>query len=585
MIAEKGTGPKSGGAAAAAAHLGGATEADGSEIALARQAAALLAEGHSEEAEALCRRALEEDSESPRLLHILGIISHQRGDSRQGEELICRALEARPSERSYANSLGIVLMAQGRFDEAAEAHRRALTIDLDYPEAHFNLGNVLRLTGQVSEATEAYRQAISLRPDYAQAHLNLGVTRLLAGEMEDAHEAFSRALEYDPRLAEAYVNLAGIHLAQGEHQRARNFCHTALEIRPDFAPGYVKLGTVLTQEGELAAAISAYRKAVELYPEDQEGHLRLGFSLLRQGELLDGWKEYEWRFTNGGSPARQAGCDQPIWDGEDLLGKRILLVDEQGHGDTLHFIRYAPLIKQRGAEVLFRCTPTLSSLLESSPGIDHLFVGGEELPAFDFQIPLLSLPRVLGTDLPNIPAQIPYLFTKEQPRPEVEAAFAAAGDDFKVGIVWAGNPAHPSDDQRSCDLQAFLPLTTVPGVHVFSLQYGDRGADLASLGSTAITDLGEFLGDFSHTGFIIQELNLVITVDTSMAHLAGALGQEAWVLLHVQADWRWLRHRDDSPWYPTLRLFRQESPGDWAGVHHRIEKALKQRVRGGPALR
>ncbi|MCH9647200.1 MAG: tetratricopeptide repeat protein [Deltaproteobacteria bacterium] len=547
-----------------------------------REAAFLLSKGRLAESEALCDRILEDSPGHPPALHVLGIVHHQRGNSAEGEKLILEARKARPQDRTYSNSLGIVWLAQGRFDEAADAHRRAIEIDPQYPDAHFNLGNVMRLGGQLEEAAKAYQGALDIDPDYAEAHLNLGVIHLYGGELEAARRAFSRAIELRPDLAKARVNLAGLYRSQGELQRAREECQAALEISPDFVPGYVKLGSVLDDEGELGAAVAAFRKAVELSPQEKEAHIRLGFSLLQQGELEEGWKEYEWRFTNDGSPARREGCDQPIWQGEDLQERRILLVDEQGHGDTLHFIRYAHLVQERGGEVLFQSPAPLRSLLATCAGIDQLFGPDDDLPDFDFQIPLLSLPRVFGTQLENIPAKTPYLFPKAEPRPDLDEAFAAAGGDLKVGIVWAGNPAHPCDDLRSSGLEPFLPLTRLQGVHVFSLQFGDRAADLERIETSSITDLGDLLGDFASTGTIVQELDLVVTVDTSMAHLAGALGQETWLILHSRPDWRWLSQREDSPWYPALRLFRQETAGDWSGVFQRVEAELASRSNCSP---
>ncbi len=295
-----------------------------------------------------------------------------------------------------------------------------------------------------------------------------------------------------------------------------------------------------------------------------------------------GWPEYEWRWRR--QDASPPALTQPLWDGSSLQGKSILLYPEQGLGDTLQFIRYAPLVKQTGATVIVQCQPPLLRLLATCAGIDRLLPEGADLPPFDVQAPLLSLPRILRTTLASIPANIPYLSADPDLRARWRQSLSGVAD-FKVGIAWQGNPGHKRDRQRSVPLAAFAPLAEAPGVRLVSLQKGPGHEQLTELAERLrVLDLTDELEDFADTAALLSNLDLVITVDTAVAHLAGAMGIPVWVALPIVPDWRWLLERQDSPWYPTMRLFRQTAWGDWAGVFERLTGALGQKIAATPDM-
>ena len=299
----------------------------------------------------------------------------------------------------------------------------------------------------------------------------------------------------------------------------------------------------------------------------KEGRIRL-----LRGEYEAGWAGYEHRLALRKFARVRERFDEPRWDGAPLAGQTILLHAEQGFGDTLQFIRYAPLVAARGGAVAVECPPSLASLVGSVEGVARVIEQGAALPPFACQAPLLSLPRILATDMDSIPADIPYLAPPPGPPPP---PLVEAGEGFRVGIVWAGNPDHADDRNRSCGLAAFAPLRALGGVRLYGLQVGPRAADLQSLPpGPPVIDLSPWLSDFAATARAMQALDLIVTVDSAPAHLAGALGRPAWVLLPFVPDWRWLLERDDSPWYPSLRLFRQPTFGDWPAVFERVAASI-----------
>ncbi len=324
--------------------------------------------------------------------------------------------------------------------------------------------------------------------------------------------------------------------------------------------------------------MTLFHEALRLKPDYAEAHTNLSYAHYFQGDFESWWFEYEWRWKC--RSCLPPAFPPPYWDGSSLEGKRILLFVEQGLGDTIQFIRYAPLVKQRGATVALQCQPSMLRLLATCEGIDQIVPKGVDPPAADVRIPLMSLPRVFRTTLANIPAQVPYLSVDpelcmrwRQPLEQV--------DGFKVGIAWQGNPDHLRDQQRSAPLVAFEPLAKIPGVRLVSLQQGIGRAQLPELaGPMGVLDLSDRVEDFADTAALVSNLDLVISVDTSVAHLAGAMGVPVWVAIQLLPEWRWMLEREDSPWYPTMRLFRQRSWGDWAGVFERMAETLRQLVRG-----
>jgi tetratricopeptide (TPR) repeat protein len=510
--------------------------------------------GRLEEAERLYHQILQVDPRQVDALHLLGVIALQANDTGVAVEYIRRALRQKPQYARAHNNLGLALAAQNRLMEAIGSYREALRLKPAYADAHNNLGNALADLGSLAEAEASYREALRHKPDYAEAHMHLSIV-----------------LKDQGRLAEAEAS-----------------AREALRLRPEFAEAHNNLANALADQGLLTEAVAAYNEALRLKPELAEAHKNLGMALLLLGDWRQGWAEYEWRFQCKNLPFPT--LPQPLWDGSPLEGRTILLHAEQGLGDTLQFIRYAPQVQARGGRVLAACPALLLPLLKRCAGIDRLIPLGDPLPPVDVFAPLMSLPRILGaspTAAPGIPgdcgANVPYLFADPRliQRWQQELGPRSSGGSFRIGIAWQGNPKNQGDRYRSVALEHFAPFARLPGVELLSLQKGPGTEQLATVaGRLPIADLGSRLdesdGAFMGTAAVMKSLDLVITVDTAIAHLAGALAVPVWVALPVVPSWRWLLDRDDSPWYPSMRLFRQSRWGLWEDVFQRMTDELKK---------
>jgi tetratricopeptide (TPR) repeat protein len=530
------------------------------------------------------------------------------GATAAAERALGAALAADPMHARAWHHLGLI--AQGRADHAVATgrFRRALALEPDAAGVHNNLGVSLDALGKHEEAIACYRRALALRPEYAKACLNLGAALMGSGALADANEHLTRAAALDPKLPEAPYNLGNLAEKQGDYAAAAASFRRAAALRPHFYEAHNNLGAVLLKAGDPEAAHASFERAVALKPADAEAHHNLASALfelgryadalkscrratvadpahaqanfteamllLVQGKLREGFEKYEWRWKLGTLVPRNFPV--PLWNGEDLAGRTILLHGEQGFGDTIQGLRYVPLVAARGARVVLEVPAALTRLAARLPGVAELVTGGQALPRFDLCCPLLSLPRAFATTLETIPAEVPYL--SAEPNAVERWRKKLDGTGLKVGIAWAGSPLHRSDARRSIDVEALEPLLRLEGVRWFSLQVGERAGDLARLAPGLVTDLAPQLADFAETAAAIANLDLVITVDTAVAHVAGAIGRPAWVMLRKTPDWRWLVDRDDSPWYPTLRLYRQRRRGDWDEVVRRVRTALKQRV-------
>ncbi len=465
---------------------------------------------------------------------------------------------------------GLHYQQMGQLATAEKLYRQILQQEPDRAEVWQLLGAVVNSLGRPTEAIAAYEQAIALKPDFVEAHANLGVILNEQGQSEAAIAHYQQALAVRPNAGELHHNLAVALAAQDRLTEAVIHCQQAIALRPNFATTYNNLGTVWEHLGEHEKSLACYQQAIAIQPEHVDARFSRAVAWLRAGNLRQGFIEYEWRWRR--PDMRPQAFRQPIWDGSDLQGQPILLHAEQGFGDTIQFARYAELVAQRGGQVIVACQRQLARLLRSLPAIHQIAVDGETLPQFAVHAPLLSLPRILGTTLETIPAAVPYL----QAPPAAIALTVPPNTRAKVGIVWTGSPTHPYNYKRTCPLPEWEPLLRTPGVAFYSLQKGPQVEDLAQLPDTVqVQDLSEQLPDFAETAAAIAQLDLVITIDTSVAHLAGALGKPVWLLLDTCPDWRWLLNRDDSPWYPTMRLFRQTTTGDWVEVIERVQAALQ----------
>jgi tetratricopeptide (TPR) repeat protein len=505
----------------------------------------------------------------------LGAVRAAQG--RLDEAVTCYrlALQSQPAYADAYNNLGIALKAQGKLEEAAASFQQCLRLKSDYAEAHNNLGNVLRSQDCLEEAAACYRRALQLSPNSAYAHNNLGVALKAQGKLEEAAASLRQALALDPGHADALNNLGNVLRAQDRLEEAVASYWHVLQLRPDYAEANHNLGVALAAKGHPEEAVSSYGRALQLRPDYAEAHVGRALAWLLQGDFEAGWPEYEWRWKHKLVPRH---FSQPRWDGTPQPGKSILLHAEQGLGDTIQFIRYAPLVKQRCGSVIVECQAPLAPLLRSCAGIDQLVAEGADLPPFDVHMPLLSLPLVLGTTLATVPADIPYLQADEQLVEQWRRDLSTL-PGLKIGIAWQGSPNYDDDRSRSIPLVHFAPLAGLPNVTLISLQKGPGTEQLADI-EFPVTDWSSRLdvnaGAFMDTAAIMKSLALVITSDSATAHLAGALRVPVWVALPYAPDFRWLLGRQDSPWYPTMQLFRQSKPGEWVEVFKRIAGELSR---------
>jgi tetratricopeptide (TPR) repeat protein len=487
-----------------------------------------------------------------------------------------------PNDANAQCNLGLALAIQAKLNAAVERFRQALALNPHYAEAHNNLGTALRKQRKQEEAIKCFQQALMCNPGFAEAHYNLGNAFKDMARWDEAGDHYQQALRLKPGSANAHNNLAIVF--QSLVRLADAACHyrEALKLNPNHPEANRNLGIILQQEGRFADAAALYKQAILVRPDFAEAHHDLAMLWLLQGEFEKGWPEYEMRWKLPQSSRRRFA--QPLWDGSALDGRAILLHTEQGLGDTLQFIRYARLVKQLGGHVVVECQPPLVPLLTTVAGIDLLVPRGAPLPNFDVHTPLLSLPNIFKTTIGTIPNEVPYLYANDKLVERWHGGLNASGQAFAVGIAWQGNPAFRGDNRRSMPLASFAPLARVPGIRLISLQKGPGTTQLTALGMhfpvlNLGTEVDQNAGAFMDTAAIMKHLDLVVCSDSAIAHLAGGLGVPVWVALSLVPDWRWLLEREDSPWYPTMRLFRQTQLEQWNDVFDRIAAELENVVR------
>jgi Flp pilus assembly protein TadD len=568
--------------------------------------------GRLQQAELAYRQALGLDPAHADALHLLGVVARQKGRNEEAVDRIGQAIAVRPEPHFYC-SLGFALTALGRFDEAEASYRNALRLRPGFAEAGRNLGGLLnrlgrwaeaatiletavrsepgnhaayndlgmalQALGRLQEAEAAYRALLRFAPKTPATLCNLGYLLTLCGRFGEAEEALQAAIGLMPNLPDAHGNLGNLLVQQGRYAEAEASLRTALRLRPAYPEALNNLGIALAAQGQPLDAVASYREALRLRPDLAPAHLNLGFALLTSGQLAEGWEEHEWRWTGSHLAGLARNFSGPLWNGEAIGGRPILLHAEQGMGDTIQFCRYVPMMAA-GTRVVFEVQPPLVRLLGQLRA--QIVVQGDPLPPFDLHCPLLSLPRAFGTTLETIPAAIPYLAAD----PVLAAAWRerlAGLAGLRVGVVWAGAPnlgdpqLAAASRRRSIDLAMLAPLA-VPGVSLVSLQKDAPPA--APPPGLALFDASADLRDFADTAALVAALDLVIGVDTAVIHLAGAMGKPVWLLNRFDTDWRWLLERDDSPWYPTLRQFRQPAPGDWTSVVRDAANALQRLAAG-----
>jgi tetratricopeptide (TPR) repeat protein len=485
------------------------------------------------------------------------------------------------------------LQRAGRWAEAEALCRQVLAVQPRQPDALHLLGLIAQNAGQPRAAIELISAAIAARPDVAAYHNNLGEVYRSIQDAARAISCYQRALQLKPDHAEAYCNMGSAYGEQDDLERAQACFAAALQLKPTLAGAYLNLANIRGKQRDFDGAIQLFRKAIELDPDFATAHFNLAWHLLVTGHYAEGWREYEWRLRQNAS----FSPPQPRWDGSPLSGRTLLLHSEQGFGDTIQFARYIPLAAQRtglvadpnAGRIVLVCPQPLLSLLCRLPKIADTIPLAENFmpPQFDVHCPLPSLPLLFGTELRTIPSDVPYLAPNpaavDQWAQRLATATTTTPTRLRVGLAWAGNPTAYNDRSRSCRLADLAPLAVVEGVEFHSLQKGDgeRQADDPPPGMT-LHRWADQLQDFGDTAALIANLDMVICIDSAVAHLAGAMGKPTWTLPPYDADWRYMLEGDTSPWYPTMRLFRQPRRRDWAGVVQRVreelERVVKQRM-------
>ncbi|MGR0188294.1 tetratricopeptide repeat protein [Azospirillum aestuarii] len=565
--------------------------------------------GRLAEAATLYGRILEADPEQPDAAQFLGVLYAQVGRPADGACLLRRALALRPDSAGGQSNLAGALQTMGDAAGAEAGYTRALRLDPLLADAHASRAGALRDLNRVPEAACSAQRALALLPASAEALVNLAETALAGRRAEDAERAARRAAALAPGSSAALMMLGSACAARKRWDEAEAAYRVALDLAPGYGAAWGNLGSLLAGQGRFDEALEAFATAerhgfsgpslwaargnallamarpvealadfdrvLDVRPHDAGMRWNRGFARLLAGDCEGGWPEFDWRRHDARAEPPWRRFVQPTWSGGDIAGRTILLYAEQGMGDTLQFVRYVPLVAERGARVILEVQQPLMSVLAGLPGVKRLIARGDPLPDFDLECPLMSLPRVFGTKLDDVPAAVPYL----RPDPQRAAAWGerlAGGQGLRVGLVWAGNPRFPGDALRSPRLAGLRPVLDVPGVRVFGLQKGPGREDLEGVGMPAsFTDLGPEIADFADTAAIMANLDLVISSCTGPAHLAGALGVPVWVVLPLSPDWRWLLGREDSPWYPSAKLFRQTRVGNWAEVAGRVAEALR----------
>jgi tetratricopeptide (TPR) repeat protein len=572
--------------------------------------------GRLGEAAALYQSLLAQNGRSLVALTNFGLLLRQVGQVEAGIGLLRRALDIDPAFIGALYSLGNGLGGLRRHEDAAAAFRRVAALAPDHAYALNNLGNVQRDLRRFDAALRCYRAAAAALPDFTDARIHLGVVRQQQNNKAAAERNYRKGLALDPAKPEAHLNLGNLLLERPDPAGAAVCYARALRVRPDSAEArgnygaalrdldradeamlhqqkalalnpqdvnaYNNIGNGLNYAGRPAAAPVWYRRALRVDPGNALAHFDLGLTLLHLGEYREGWPEYEWRWAGGG-PLQARGISRPQWDGRVLGETEVLLVHaEQGQGDVIQLLRYLPMVAARAKKIVLEIQPSLMSLVPDVDADVRLTPRGGPTPPFDLHVPMLSLPGVFGTELHTIPGQAPYL----RADPALTARWRdrlGTAPGLRVGLIWAGSPTFKGERLRSPRLAAMSPLVETPGTRFFALQMGDGRRDLEDLTPPGdFTDLGPEIGDFRDTAAIMENLDLVISSCTGPAHLAAALGRPTWIVLPFAADWRWLTEREDSPWYPSVRLFRQDAPGDWRPVIARVKAALAARAETAP---
>ncbi|HLY55953.1 MAG TPA: tetratricopeptide repeat protein [Stellaceae bacterium] len=521
--------------------------------------------GRREEAAEFLRRAVDVDPNSADAHANLAQVLFQLNRTEPAGEVAARAIALDPDHANAHNVLGLVHLAEGRAAEARVAFTRAASLAPGFVDPHCNLAEAAGQEQRFDNALRHARQAVSMAPSRFETQIALGRALTRARHFKEAIGVFEAMLRQCPKSPDALVGLGTALVRAGHVETAIGLIEEALQSLPREYDLIVHLGDLLLARGDTAAALERYRQAEALHPDTAPAQTGLAMALALQGDLRGAFARFEWRLGAYGKNAFRV-VPERRWQGEDIAGRTIVLYSEQGFGDTLQFVRYAPLVAERGARVVLEVPPALKDLFTGMAGVAEIVGTDQPLPGYDAQCPIMSLPAVFGTTLKTVPATVPYLNAPAARSAEWARALGPL-DRPRIGVVWAGNTRHTHDHYRSIPLERMLPLFELSDARFVTLQKEKRPRDAALLSTRLeVLDLGARLNSFADTAAAIAQLDLVIAVDTSVAHLAGALGVPTWILLCLSPDWRWMDGGTDSPWYPTVRLFRQSRLGDWDSV-------------------
>jgi tetratricopeptide (TPR) repeat protein len=557
------------------------------------------------------------------ILTNLGVALHRVGRSQDAIKRYQEALEAKPDYMTALSNLGGLYQEAHNFEGAIAVLEKVVSLSPDNHSVHFNYGNALLTAGRTSDAVGAYERALQIKPDFLEAMINLGMALSQSGKGSEANKWlgiartwFDKALEVDPKNVVALNNIANVLRQEGRAEEAVSYYKRAIEIQPDYVEASINLATSLRDLNRSEEGLESCIQALRLRPDSANARINMGvmlqdlmrhqeavdvftealkykpssldakwdksLSLLALGQYEEGWKLHE---TGLGVAHMRGEYFSPDrrWNGEDIKGKRLLIWSEQGFGDSLQFIRYAELCKARGARIFVLCPRPLKKLFSNIPSVDEV-PDKIENDDVDCHVPMMSLPHIFGTTLETIPTKIPYLQISEQKRVEWADKFGAK-KGLNVGLVWAGNPrehqinAHMADRRRSMSLDMLRPLFDIEGITFYNLQMGAKAAQIDECGlRERFVDLMGSVKDFEDTAAIVEHLDLVISVDTSVVHLVGGMGKPVWIMSRFDACWRWLLNQEISPWYPTARVFGQVVTGDWTGVIEGVRQALLEKV-------
>ncbi|MBT5810189.1 MAG: tetratricopeptide repeat protein, partial [Rhodospirillaceae bacterium] len=571
-----------------------------------------------QDAEAALSRAIALRADYADAHNNLGIVYAESGDPARAEASYRDALKHRSEFPEAHSNLGNLLYRMGRLDDAVAAYEAATTLRPDYAEAYVNQGDAYFNKGDTDNALTAYKKAVEAAPEWANGWYKLANALYQVDQFDRAVLAYQRCVDLNPNQPRSLTNLGATLEKMGRIDEAAMILRHAVVLSPDDPVALKNLGHVVLKLGHVAEGLHLMRRSVEVAPDDPDAHYTYGNALVRMerlqealncyarvrelqpdaarayfapaavllmnGQYKEGWAAYESRYGMSTYKSNVKNVRERLWDGSPLNGRRLLVHVEQGFGDTLQFIRYLPLLRRREPEgkIILICEPELFPVLKQVEGYSEIYsLRSDNSIQYDTQIPLLSLPNRFATTLESIPNETPYTASPKDAKARLKRG---KGTKLAVGIVWAGRPTHSDDRFRSCPVGWFSGLFDIPGVEFFSLQWGPRAGEITPyLDRKNVTSLSEELTDFGETAAFIEQLDLVIAIDTAVAHLAGALGKPVWTLLAFGGEWRWVFRREDTPWYPAMRLFRQRILGDWRPVFQRMKRALAQMASEAPS--